>query len=320
MAEGEKARDTNVIITHFINPHCFWYKPESAYEEGHKHHQFSVAFHEHCKRLYGRVFVGQPAHGSILQTKALAAVYYVVQQRWVRCEVDEVVIGLDGHPLYQLWALDEGLPIKSTPEHVRALPSQFGSAPPQAMRGAIANILPANKRRNGLGLEPTLTPCNKWYAGIVSMIQTMIEGALSVSLECTGGTAMVEGEMIHFSDMFITMHRYEPFNVVDVLAKACSEQMMRCSNEEFVKRLPKLQTFTIKRYLNNEGHDKLFAQAANTKPCRSNERPIVHQGTVLRSLPDPEALSKVNEWLNNNITVGVDGQGGLGATTEKRHS
>ncbi|XP_049535125.1 uncharacterized protein LOC125950833 [Anopheles darlingi] len=303
MAEPENAPQTNVIITHLINPHCFWYKPESTYEKDHEHHQFSVALNEHCERLYGRVFVGQSVPGANLQRKALAAVYHVAQQRWIRCEVEEVVIGLDGKPTYQLWALDEGLPIKTTPEYVRMLPSQFGSAPPQALRGAIANILPANKRRDGLGLKASLMPCNKWYAGIVSMIQTMIEGALSVALVSNGGTALVEGETVQFADMFITMDRYEPFNVVDVLAKACSEQMIRCSSEEFDKRMPKLQTFTIKRYLNNDGYDKLPLLGENTNSGRSSH----HQGTALRSLPDQEAVTKVNDWLNRNMTTGPDG-------------
>ncbi|XP_050085963.1 uncharacterized protein LOC126571475 [Anopheles aquasalis] len=326
MAQREAAgslSETNVIITHLINPHCFWYRPESTYAKDHDYQQFSEALNEHCERLYGRLFAGQPAHGgTILRTKALAAVYHVAQQRWVRCEVDEVVIGLDGKATYQLWALDEGLPIKSTPEYVRVLPSRFESAPPQAMRGAIANILPASKRRNGLGLQATLLPCNKWYAGAgaVSMLQTMVEGALSVSLVCNGGTAKVEDETIHFAEMTITMPRFEPFNVVDVLAKACSEQMIRCSSEEFVKRFPKLQTFTIRRYLNNDGHDKMPVQSANTNPLRTNQRPIVHQGTVLRTLPDSEAVTKVNDWLNSNMTTGADGQGRLYATTKQWQS
>lgn len=66
------------------------------------------------------------------------------RNKWCRCVVDDVVEDNSGEKQYNLWAIDDGVPLQSSSRYVNPLPKKFSSEDTSKVkRGAIKNILPS---------------------------------------------------------------------------------------------------------------------------------------------------------------------------------
>lgn len=68
--------DDTIRITHFINPHMFWYKPVSAYVHNLEEKRFQLAIDEYCEENFrqvdeDRVCESFPGEVRMLATMAL---------------------------------------------------------------------------------------------------------------------------------------------------------------------------------------------------------------------------------------------------------
>uniref|UniRef100_A0A182NQY3 RNA helicase n=1 Tax=Anopheles dirus TaxID=7168 RepID=A0A182NQY3_9DIPT len=298
--------DNNVVrITQYINPHCFWYKPIMANLPEHEHRKFATALDEHCESLYGeRYEVVRSLHTREgPQPGSLVALRSNQLQRWIRCEVEELVVDLNSKTWYQLWAIDEGFPVKSCVRYIRPLPQSFTKEPAQAKRGAIINILPADTRYDYLKDEQVLEPSTSWCQGIVSSLEVLLEAAVEISI-VQKAKLVLQKETIHFGELFITTQNNTTLNVTDLLLKACSNQMIQVSDNEYTKAILTLRTLKMKRFLNNEGIDKMphpvnnFEPQTNRKPVQRTPKPVVT--TPTEEARDTEVTEKVHDWLERN--------------------
>uniref|UniRef100_A0A182QB06 RNA helicase n=1 Tax=Anopheles farauti TaxID=69004 RepID=A0A182QB06_9DIPT len=295
-----------IRITHYINPHCFWYKPIMANMPDHEHVKFATAFHEHCESLYGeRYEVVRPQHTwEGPQPGTLVALHSNQLQRWIRCEVDELVVDLDSKTWYQLWAIDEGYPIKSCALYIRPLPQRFSHEPPQAKRGAIINILPGDTRYDYLKDEQILEPTSSWCQGIVRTLEIYLEDAVEISI-VQKAKLVLQKETIHFGDLFITAQNNKTINVTDVLLKACTNQIIVVSDQEYTKTVLTLRTLNMKRFLNNQGIDKTPHPVNNFEPTgvhkpRAQRIAKPAPNTSTEVVRDTELTEKVHDWLERN--------------------
>ncbi|XP_052861723.1 uncharacterized protein LOC128268618 isoform X2 [Anopheles cruzii] len=227
-----------ITVTHYINPHCFWYKPNAACMPENEQYEFSVKLNDKCEVLYGGQYIlAQTVKGpNVAEIPGnVVAVYNTVQQYWNRCVVDEVIICIGNKRIYRLWALDEGIPIQSSPEYVRPLPEEFKTEPAHAKRGALMNIFPLEPRNYSMDDAP-LRMGNQWYAGAVSMMETLLELALSVSM-IERAQVVVHGELVHFGDMTIKSTDNQGCDVSQFLCENCPQQVdQRISDPMFFNR------------------------------------------------------------------------------------
>ncbi|XP_053670792.1 uncharacterized protein LOC128721099 [Anopheles nili] len=302
---SQDGNDIPIRVTHYINPHCFWYKPETAYMQDLAQAQFSAVLDEHCERMYGNRYevIRQPQDAKVPLPGELVALRCNQLGRWIRCEMEELVVDLSDTAWYQLWALDEGFPVKSGTKYIRPLPDAFKQEPAHAKRGAIMNILPADTRYDYINAKQILEPCLRWCTGIVTTLETLLDDAVSVTIS-PKATIVLHNETVHFGHLYITTHQNISYNIVDLLQKACSDQLVATSNEEYFRYISTYQPLKMKRYLNNEGIDKMAHHVNNfdshwihksTQPSKSPCAPksIRNQDTML-------VEQKVNEWLSRN--------------------
>ncbi|XP_058063769.1 uncharacterized protein LOC131213684 [Anopheles bellator] len=270
-----------VTVTHYINPHCFWYKPNVAYTPEQQQCLFSSKLNDKCVALYGARFFGeQKVAGRCVADvpENVVAVYNTMDERWNRCVVDEVINCLGGKRMYRLWALDEGIPIQSSAEFIRPLPAEFKDEPAHAKRGSLMNIFPF-ETSNRLMRNAPGGITNKWYAGAVSVMETFLEMASLVSM-VEKVEFPLDGEIIHFGDMTVELDTNEVCDVAQFLYEKCPNQVTQCLPSMFFKDILQLKTLRVSRYHTNGGIDSALKQTAWMKTYSKHK--AVLQVDVLR--------------------------------------
>uniref|UniRef100_A0AAG5D3B8 RNA helicase n=1 Tax=Anopheles atroparvus TaxID=41427 RepID=A0AAG5D3B8_ANOAO len=309
MLPGEE--DNIVIITHYINPHCFWYKSETAYIPHHEQRQFLEEFNEYCNRVfgYGREQSERAWYNQIERPKVgdLVAQHNKELHRWIRCEVEDILVDLSGVVWYQLWAMDEGLPIKSVKEDIRPLPEAYTSHSGHAKRGGLKNILPTETRYDYLQGKNVLKTRATWCQGIVTTLQTILEDALSVCM-VAHSNFLLKKEVVHFGEMFIKTHNNKSFNIVDLLSHACSDQFIITSDEEFFKAVFSGKTLNMVRYKNNEGIDN----ASSSKIRFLKESTVEKHDYSMRNThnvrDESSVQDKIGDWFSRNMKAIAEDQ------------
>uniref|UniRef100_A0A182VW65 Uncharacterized protein n=1 Tax=Anopheles minimus TaxID=112268 RepID=A0A182VW65_9DIPT len=286
-----------VHITHYINPHCFYYKPETAYMQEHEQAKFAATFHEYCEKEYGKIYdtVRNVHSGKLPQPGDLVAMRSNQLQRWIRCEVEELIVDLNQTRWYYLWAIDEGIPIKSNPKYVKPLPQAFGQESPHAKRGAIINILPGEMQFNYREDEYMLVPTTKWSTGITNTLELILENAENISFSPTN-QFLLQNETIHVGELFITTHANKTRCVAKMLQEACPGQLIETESAKFCEAINYLQALDKKRYVNNAGFDNHVVNTFVNQYLHENN----DLNGSIDSQTDTKVAMKVYEWLHRN--------------------
>lgn len=291
------AQFDNVIhITHYINPHCFYYKPETAYIEEHEQTKFAAIFNEYCETEYGmRYDTGRdPEPWKLPKPGDLVAMRSNQLERWIRCEVEDIAVDLNQTVWYYMWAIDEGFPIKSSHKYIRPLPKTFVRESAHATRGAIINILPGDTRYDYVECEQIIEPSTKWCSGIVGILELMLEHAASISF-VPKTMQVIQGETIHFGELFITTQTNVVHNVAEQLREGCPNQLVVAQGAAFFRAIEKLPALNNKRYLNNEGLDNHFVNNHVSHVFQKSYNPTSHTDSDLDT--DTKVTLRVHEWL-----------------------
>uniref|UniRef100_A0A6E8W7X1 RNA helicase n=1 Tax=Anopheles coluzzii TaxID=1518534 RepID=A0A6E8W7X1_ANOCL len=293
--------DNAIRITRYINPHYFYYKPLTAYLPGHEETQFAVALSQHCEAAYGELYrtVRKPQAWEIQKPGTLVALRSIQLERWIRCLVEETVQDMDENTWYQLWAIDEGIAIKSDPKYVRSLPEAFAKEPPHAKRGAIINVLPSDTRFDYIQNELIQEPSTRWCPGIVATMEGCLEEAASVTMVEKAKFAF-KGETIHFGELYVTSQCNTSGSMADLLRTACPKQIITAPEAGFIKAFVKLQTHAMKRFLNNEGLSDKHTLNNFVQKFSRNNLPHAHHHAERALDMDTELSQKVQEWLKRN--------------------
>lgn len=129
----------NQISTGFSPP-----VQESAYLFNGEEQNFQEELNKFCDETYGRGNIGSAIY-TPKKVGETVAVYYFQLARWIRADVDAIFPDLSGQVQCNLWALDEGVPVKTSVRYIKPLPERFGlgGAPTTVMRGGLRGVLPA---------------------------------------------------------------------------------------------------------------------------------------------------------------------------------
>ena len=97
MDSNQKTR--TIVLTHYINPHMFWFKYEYHLLENIPLQSLELKIKNYAAEQSLDAF--EPKVGQIV------AFMNATWQKWIRVRVDMIPEGLDGH-IYILWAIDHG--------------------------------------------------------------------------------------------------------------------------------------------------------------------------------------------------------------------
>lgn len=131
-----------IEITHFINPHLFWYKIAGKSNESQKtviEHNFS----EFAKRCYNQNCAKN--FDAKISVSDNVAVYYLKEKKWIRATVDKFDPS-EGSMI--LWADDYGIPLECSRNLVMTLDDELkllcSKTKVHVYQGGIHGVIPAS--------------------------------------------------------------------------------------------------------------------------------------------------------------------------------
>lgn len=258
-------QDNDLIrITHYINPHNFWFKHESAYLFNAEEQEFQMELIEFCETTFGR---GNITSGVYKPTQIgeLVAVFYFQLGRWTRAKIDEIQQDLSGEVMCNVWAIDEGVPIKTSCRYIKPLPARFGNMPSAVKHGGLRGVLPAESSYNYLEGRSVHKMVESWCSGVVRVFQSLIEDAVSMKF-CDQRRYQAQGVDMYFGTLKLTSHQNVTNNAVDLLKKAGGKMVMIVEEDEFYDKFPLLRTLDMRRSEDNEHRENMKYHTNTFRP------------------------------------------------------
>ncbi|XP_058453909.1 uncharacterized protein LOC131431946 [Malaya genurostris] len=300
----QKDQDFDLIrITHYINPHNFWFKHESAYLFNAEEQNFQMEVNKFCEMTYGRGNINCGVY-TPKQKGELVAVFYFQLSRWIRAEVDEIMQELNGQINCNLWAIDEGVPVKSSCQYIKPLPERFGCAETSVKHGGIELILPAESGYNYLEGRLVTSMIKEWCPGVVRVFETCIEEAVSIKF-CNLRRHKVKEIDIYFGTMKITSHQNVTNNATDLLKKAGGEMVMLVDKAEFYDKISRLRTLDMKRFENNDRNENMKYHTNTFRPEYSTYSKPREKFRFRNNYIIEQAREKFLEWDMRNTASSV---------------
>lgn len=234
--------DDTIRITHFINPHMFWYKPVSAYVHNLEEKRFQLEIDEYCEENFRQVNEDRVCESFPGET---VAVLDFDRNKWCRCVVDGVVEDNSGDKRYNLWAIDDGVPIQSSSRYVNPLPEKFSrTSTSKVRRGAIKNILPSEQVYDFQAdrLVPKIT--SRWDPSVAPVLQSIIRNSVQIKfLNVTRHT--VHNIMVNFGELRLVTNKNNSYNAAQVLKEL--RKAFEVEPSDFIARLAEIQTMNVSR-------------------------------------------------------------------------
>lgn len=134
--DGEESK--LIRITHYINPHLFWFKYVDSSTERREQNIDS-----NLKAFIAKTY--KKTCAPALHLEQIVATYWVAKNKWIRAVVDQDDPS-DGFVI--LWAIDYGFPMRSATELVIPLDSNYGSAESVIVQGGLYDVIPSRTKLN----------------------------------------------------------------------------------------------------------------------------------------------------------------------------
>ncbi|XP_055693026.1 uncharacterized protein LOC129795610 [Lutzomyia longipalpis] len=240
----------DIKITQFVNPHLFYYQLEED-ELGKK------PFEEDLERILPArdYFVGcnqcySPAIGEIVGH------YNMIENKWLRAQVDYVTYSLTNEKVYFLFALDYGYSLESIGKWLRPLPEIYKVKSQKIFMGGIKDIIPCDLWVNPVSGKQEYGPSKHWNRGAVMQMIRMIDSSHSMTF--TPEFRLTNGQ--HFGRLHIKTLTLDVEDVATVLAG----MNFALKSEDFLADLPKLFTRHFPRWQGNDRNAVSFGLSTVT--------------------------------------------------------
>lgn len=284
--------DDAIRITHYINPHMFWYKPESAYVHNMEEKRFQLNIDEYCEQHFHRdssdsYYEGFPGE--------VVAVLDFDRNKWCRCIVDEIIEDGNRDKRYILWAIDDGAPIQSSSRYINPLPDELTSeATIKVKRGSIKNVIPSEFVYDPIEDKVVAKITNRWDPNVVTMLQSIIQNG-SVIYFRNVTRHKVCNVLTHFGDLEIVTRGSHRFNASRVLTE--SRRAVAIEPRDFIAKLSEIQTMSENRYRlpQTQEKGKKCQVLKPTTPIRQYRQERSERNTNRSDPPTSFELNGVNE-------------------------
>uniref|UniRef100_A0A182FTZ2 RNA helicase n=1 Tax=Anopheles albimanus TaxID=7167 RepID=A0A182FTZ2_ANOAL len=201
-----------IVITHFENPHCFWYKKFGVFP---KKRQFQEELDDFCTQAYlATGGIKNTYHAPVL--KEIVAAYDPLQEKWFRCRVDSISHGSK----LRLWAIDEGMSKTVDAQLVHPLPKELAlrTGVSTVARGGVANVVPLfeyiyDPQDDQLHKQP----CYTWCITVCRLLKSMIDAAQQTFFESITQYSIENGEEVKFGNLIFLSQNQATLHAADIL-------------------------------------------------------------------------------------------------------
>lgn len=290
---AESADKDLIRITHYINPHMFWFKYETSFFGKSKLLELDSKLQQYyCEDndvLSNRKY--EP------QIDEMVGVFNFSWNRWIRAKVDYIIEGISAPPKYILWAIDYGVPLETNLRWIRQLPEELAREQNDSVCfGGLSNIVPAENNFDFMELRAKVEECDNWSPKAVKMIEELISDAASIKF--IKDTKELDGQV--FGNLEITTHTNKVIKADIVLLD--TNQAKTTSN--FLKVLKDIGTNRIPRWQTNDGNTLVFKYHSNK--INAMNMPLNSRSGKNRSVEttrgeyELEVEKKVTDWEKRN--------------------
>lgn len=288
--------DDTIRITHFINPHMFWYKPVSAYVHNLEEKRFQLAIDEYCEQNFRQVDEDRVCESFPGET---VAVLDFDRNKWCRCVVDRVIEDSNGEKRYNLWAIDDGVPIQSSSRYVNPLPDKFArTSISKVRRGAIKNILPSEQVYDFQADQLVPKISSRWDPSAAEVLQSIIRNSVQIHFRnVTKHT--VHNMLINFGELKLETNKNNVYNATKVLKEL--RKAFEVEPSDFIARLAEIQTMNVSRCPTNNSNGNIVKN--------NQDKPIgISPMKSMNNRSDRNGYMKVsNEKPDNTRELDFDG-------------
>lgn len=273
-----------VAVTHFINPHLFWYRKIGGPDDN---FHILTLLEERLQTLYRC----KPAIDRCrLDVGDIVAVNFVVWNKYIRAEILQK--GELQQEEYIVWAIDYGFPLLSKREHLRYLPEALANRIGHIYRGGVANIQPAVLDYDHIESNLVMAKQDEWLQRSCDMFEKLLSDASCIVFVEKFQTANDH----HWGELIISNHKGNKFNAHTYLQAA--KFAIDVDPQLFPKMCVKLKTTSIAPWLSNNRNSKFKINSIKHNMAE-------HSNKMNSAIIDECAKRKVEDWCARNALVQV---------------
>ncbi|XP_018800197.1 PREDICTED: uncharacterized protein LOC108975864 [Bactrocera latifrons] len=285
MAKIEKQKEI-ISITHFINPHLFWYhKIDACSNDYHSIHRIEKELAEFYNNHKGwQQAIRRP------QLNTLVAVKFLTWNKLIRARVDHIASYgknvVEGQ--FIMWAVDYGFPFQTKADHIFRLPNKLTTPVDYIRCGGLANVVPAEE----FFMKNTMVKkvSKKWHQRAYDIIEKAINDS-----ECIVFTKEFTFDNHDWGELVIKTNIGVKYRVKDHLI---SLHLATETESNFSDECQKLKTTKIAPWMCNNGNSKFYTNRAYIFPGVVG---ITHNPGKFPELTcDIKAKEKVDDWYERN--------------------
>uniref|UniRef100_A0A1I8NZG2 RNA helicase n=1 Tax=Stomoxys calcitrans TaxID=35570 RepID=A0A1I8NZG2_STOCA len=275
--------DHSVTVTHFINPHLFWYRKIGGPDD--KFHVLTLLeerLHELYKNKPPTEARCRPAVGDKV------AVHYVVWNKFIRAEILQKAEFQKEE--YIVWAMDYGFPLLTKKEYLRNLPDILTKSIGLIHCGGVSKIQPAVQDYDYVQSNLVMVKQNEWSQKGCEMLEKLLADASTV----------IFVEQFHlpeehsWGELIIVNHKGNKFNAREYLKTA--KHAMEVASKDFPEICSTLKTINIAPWLSN-------CRRTNMKINSIKHNMAEHAQQVNSAIIGECAKRKVEDWCERNARV-----------------
>ncbi|XP_050329228.1 uncharacterized protein LOC126758858 [Bactrocera neohumeralis] len=286
MAKIERQKEV-ISITHFINPHLFWYHKIDAcsndYQSIHKIEKELAEYynnHKGCAQAIRRP-----------QLNTLVAVKFLAWNKLIRARLDHIASYgknvVEGQ--FIMWALDYGFPFQTKADYIFRLPNKLTTPVDYIRCGGLANVIPAEE----FFMKNTMVKkvSKKWHQRAYDIIEKAINDS-----ECIVFIKEFALDNQDWGELIIKTNMGVKYRVKDHLI---SLHLATETESNFKDGCQKLKTTKIAPWMCNNGNSKFYTNRAYIFPGVVG---ITHNPSKCPELTcDIKAKEKVDDWYERNL-------------------
>lgn len=272
-----------VTITHFINPHLFWFKTVESDRAEHVHVLKSI------EDTLDQLFKNKPLCDNQLRPQIgdKVAVNFIAWNKYIRAEILQKAEFQQEE--YIVWAIDYGFPLLTKKDYLRYLPTNLSNNLGHIQMGGISGIYPAEQEYDDEECNLVLVKKGKWLQKTCNMLEKLLTDASSISFIKRYETP---SNFQKWGDLIVINHRGNKINAIDLLIKT-TNAMEEKNLSMFQENCSKLNTTKIAPWLSNNRNTKM---KNNTIKHNYAE----HSRRMAAALIDEQAKRKVEDWQKRN--------------------
>ncbi|KAM7346644.1 uncharacterized protein ACRADG_006487 isoform 2-T2 [Cochliomyia hominivorax] len=278
--------DHSVAVTHFINPHLFWYKTIKAPDE--QFHVLTV-----CEQKLLELYKNKPLCDNFMnpQIGDKVAVNFIAWNKFIRAKILEKAEFQQEE--YIVWAMDYGFPLLTKKDHLRTLPSNLQVDANHIKVGGIANIYPAEQEYDDMEGDLKIVTKDKWLQKTCSMLEKLLADANSISF-----IKKFETNNHNWGDLYIVNHKGVKINARDFLLKTTNATDEN-GDMDFRVGCSKFTTIKVAPWLSNDRKTKM-------KFNTIKHNYVEHSKQMNATMVDENAKRKVEDWQERNERRNVE--------------